>query len=76
MTKTYATSFRFTRGIMKVRDIIKLIEADGWYLVNVEGSHRQFKHPIKKGRVTVAGKPGDDVRKGTLNSILKQAGLK
>jgi len=61
---------------MKVRDIIKLIEADGWYLVNVEGSHRQFKHPIKKGRVTVAGKPGDDVRKGTLNSILKQAGLK
>ncbi len=61
---------------MKVRDIIKLIEADGWYLVNVEGSHRQFKHPIKKGRVTVAGKPGDDVRKGTLNSILKQAELK
>ena len=61
---------------MKVRDIIKLIEADGWYLVNIEGSHRQFKHPTKKGRVTVAGKPNDDVKKGTLNSILRQAGLK
>jgi predicted RNA binding protein YcfA (HicA-like mRNA interferase family) len=61
---------------MKVRDIIKLLEDDGWYLVSTEGSHRQFKHPAKKGKVTVSGKPGDDVRKGTLNSILKQAGLK
>ena len=61
---------------MKVRDIIKLLETEGWYLVNTEGSHRQFKHPTKKGKVTVSGKPGDDVRKGTLNSILKQAGLK
>jgi len=61
---------------MKVRDIIKRIEADGWYLVNIEGSHRQFKHPFKKGKVTIAGKPSDDVKKGTLNSILKQAGLK
>ncbi|MBE7552696.1 MAG: type II toxin-antitoxin system HicA family toxin [Anaerolineales bacterium] len=61
---------------MKVRDIIKILETDGWYLVSTEGSHRQFKHSTKKGRVTVSGKPGDDVRKGTLNSILKQARLK
>jgi predicted RNA binding protein YcfA (HicA-like mRNA interferase family) len=61
---------------MKVRDIIKFIEADGWYLIKTEGSHRQYKHPHKRGKVTVAGKPGDDLRKGTLNSILKQAELK
>jgi predicted RNA binding protein YcfA (HicA-like mRNA interferase family) len=61
---------------MKVRDIIKRLEADGWYLASTEGSHRQFKHPAKKGKVTVSGKLNDDVRKGTLNSILKQAGLK
>ena len=61
---------------MKVRDIIKILETDGWYLINSEGSHRQFKHSTKKAKVTVSGKPGDDVRKGTLNSILKQAGLK
>ncbi len=61
---------------MKIKEVIKLIEVDGWYLVNIEGSHRQFKHPTKKGKVTVAGKLSDDVRKGTLNSILKQAGLK
>lgn len=61
---------------MKVKDIIKLIEEDGWYKVNTEGSHRQYKHATKKGRVTVAGKLSDDVQKGTLNSILKQAGLK
>jgi predicted RNA binding protein YcfA (HicA-like mRNA interferase family) len=60
---------------MKVREIIKLVEADGWYLVYMRGSHRQSKHPIKKGKVTIAGKPNDDVRKGTLSSILKQAGL-
>lgn len=61
---------------MKVRDIIKLIEEDGWFLVNTEGSHRQYKHATKKGRVTIAGKLSDEVRKGTLNSILKQADLK
>jgi len=61
---------------MTVRDAIKLLEKDGWYQVNMEGSHRQFKHPQKPGRVTIAGKPGDELRKGTLNSILKQAGLK
>lgn len=60
---------------MKVREVLKLIEADGWFLVATRGSHRQFKHPSKPGRVTVAGKPGDDVAPGTLNSVLKQARL-
>ncbi len=61
---------------MKVRDAIKEIERDGWYLVKQEGSHRQYKHPSKPGRVTIAGHPGDKLPPGTLNSILKQAGLK
>lgn len=61
---------------MKVRDAIRLIEDDGWFLVATRGSHRQFKHPAKPGRVTVAGKPSDDLAPGTWNSILKQAGLK
>ena len=61
---------------MKVRDVIKLIEKDGWYLVRTKGSHRQYKHPIKKGLVTISGNLNDDIAKGTLNSILKQAGLK
>jgi len=60
---------------MKIRDIIKLIESDGWYLVATKGSHRQYKHPIKAGRVTVAGKPSDEIAPGTENSILKQAQL-
>ncbi|MFZ5874990.1 MAG: type II toxin-antitoxin system HicA family toxin [Nitrospirota bacterium] len=61
---------------MKIRDILKLIESDGWYLVVTKGSHRQYKHPSKPGRVTIAGHPGDDLAPGTLNSILKQAKLK
>jgi predicted RNA binding protein YcfA (HicA-like mRNA interferase family) len=61
---------------MKVRDAIKMIEADGWYQVATRGSHRQFKHDEKPGRVTISGKPSDDLAPGTLNSILKQAGLK
>jgi len=61
---------------MKVREIIRQIEADGWYLVASRGSHRQYKHPSKSGRVTIAGKRSDDLAPGTLNSILKQAGLK
>lgn len=61
---------------MKIRDIIKMIEEDGWYLVTTKGSHRQYKHSIKSGRVTIAGHPGHDLAQGTLNSILKQAGLK
>lgn len=61
---------------MNVREIIHLLEEDGWRLVAMRGSHRQYKHPVKAGRVTVAGKPSDDIAPGTLNSILKQAGLK
>ena len=57
---------------MKVRDIIKLIENDGWYYVRTKGSHRQYKHPVKKGRVTVPGKLSDDLMAGTLNSILNK----
>lgn len=60
----------------KIRDILEQFQRDGWVQVATRGSHRQFKHPVKPGRVTVAGKPGDDVAAGTLNSILKQAGLK
>jgi predicted RNA binding protein YcfA (HicA-like mRNA interferase family) len=61
---------------MKVKEVIKALEADGWYLARTKGSHRQFKHPTKTGAVTVSGKPSVDVPPGTLNSILKQAGLK
>ncbi len=60
---------------MKIRDVVKLIEADGWYMVATKGSHRQYKHPTKRGRVTIAGHPNDDLAPGTLNSIFKQAKL-
>ncbi|MBC6951894.1 type II toxin-antitoxin system HicA family toxin [candidate division KSB1 bacterium] len=58
---------------MKIRDVIKLIESDGWYLVTTKGSHRQYKHATKSGRVTIAGHPTDDLAPGTLNSVFKQA---
>jgi predicted RNA binding protein YcfA (HicA-like mRNA interferase family) len=61
---------------VKVRDVIRLLEEADWYLARTRGSHRQFKHSAKSGVVTVAGKPSIDVPPGTLNSILKQAGLK
>jgi len=61
---------------VKVREIIALIQADGWRRVAQKGSHRQFKHPVKPGRVTVAGKPGIDVPLGTLKNIYKQAQIK
>ena len=60
---------------MKVRDAIKLIESDGWYLARTRGSHRQFKHEAKPGRVTISGHLGDDVPRGTLASVLRQARL-
>ena len=60
---------------MKVKEIIKIIEQDGWYLVRTRGSHRQYKHDLKKGLVTVPGKLSDDLAIGTKNSILKQAQL-
>ncbi|TIP36101.1 MAG: type II toxin-antitoxin system HicA family toxin [Mesorhizobium sp.] len=61
---------------LTVPEVIRMLEADGWYLVATKGSHRQYKHKIKAGRVTVAGKPSEEVAPGTLNSILKQSGLK
>ncbi len=61
---------------MKVKELLKMLEEDGWYPVRARGSHRQHKHPIKSGTVTVAGKPSIEVPKGTLNAILKQSGLK
>jgi predicted RNA binding protein YcfA (HicA-like mRNA interferase family) len=60
----------------KVREVISMIEGDGWRLVATRGSHRQYKHSEKPGRVTVAGKMSDDMAPGTFNSIMKQAGLK
>ena len=61
---------------MKVRDMLKKLLEDGWFLARTKGSHRQYKHPTKKGLVTVAGHPGDDLAPGTQNSIFKQSGLK
>jgi predicted RNA binding protein YcfA (HicA-like mRNA interferase family) len=61
---------------VKVREVIRLLERDGWELVVTRGSHRQFKHPQKPGRVTVSGNLGDEMPKGTLASVRRQAGLK
>lgn len=61
---------------MKVKELITLLKANGWTQVRQKGSHRQFHHPIKSGTITVSGKPSIDVPPGTLNSVLKQAGLK
>ena len=61
---------------MKVRDLIALVEADGWMQARTKGSHRQFRHREKSGAVTIAGHPSVDLPPGTLNSVLKQAGLK
>ena len=60
---------------MKVRDAIRLIETDGWYLARTRGSHRQYKHPVKLGLVTVPGKLSDDLAPGTWASIRRQAQL-
>ncbi len=61
---------------VKVKEIIELIQGDGWFLVRTKGSHRQFHHPTKTGTVTVSGKLSVDVPLATLSSVLKQAGLK
>lgn len=61
---------------MKVKEVIRRLENDGWRLARTKGSHRQFRHGSKSGTVTVSGKESIDVPPGTLNSILKQAGLK
>ena len=60
---------------LKVRDVIGIIEADGWRLHATRGSHRQYKHPTRPGRVTIPGKPGAELAPGTLSSIWKQAGI-
>jgi predicted RNA binding protein YcfA (HicA-like mRNA interferase family) len=60
---------------VKIKKIIKLVEKDGWYLVRTTGSHRHYKHPVKKGIVTIAGHPDMEIAKKTLNCVLKQAGL-
>jgi predicted RNA binding protein YcfA (HicA-like mRNA interferase family) len=62
------------RGAMTVREVIRRLESEGWYRVKSKGSHRQFKHPTKPGRVTVSGKMSDTLAAGTLKSIRKQAG--
>ena len=61
---------------MKVREDIRLIKKDGWFHVRTTGDHRQYHHATKPGTVTVAGHLSDDIPPGTLNSILRQAGLK
>jgi predicted RNA binding protein YcfA (HicA-like mRNA interferase family) len=61
---------------VKVRDVVSLIEKDGWFRVDSKGGHRQYKHSVKKGRVTISGHLKDDIHPKTLNSVLKQAGLK
>lgn len=61
---------------MKVSDIIRMLEREGWVLIKTRGSHRQYKHPTKPGKVTVSGKPSQDVMIETLKSIYKQAGIK
>lgn len=61
---------------MKISELIEILKDDGWTLVRIKGSHRQFKHRTKKGLVTVSGKLSDDIKKGTLGSVLRQAGLK
>lgn len=61
---------------MKVANVLRLLQQNGWRLIATRGSHRQFKHPTRPGRVTVPGKHSDDLAPGTLNSILKQSGLK
>jgi predicted RNA binding protein YcfA (HicA-like mRNA interferase family) len=61
---------------MKFRDLVRLLEEDGWQLVGRRGSHQQYRHPTKPGKVTVAGKPGADVPKGTAANILRQARMR
>jgi predicted RNA binding protein YcfA (HicA-like mRNA interferase family) len=63
------------RASLKYGDLIKKVEKDGWHLVRMVGSHGQYKHPEKPGRVTIAGKPGEGVSEGTRKSILRQACL-
>ena len=60
----------------KVREAIRIVRNDGWYLISTRGSHRQFKHPVKPGRVTIPGHPSEDLKNKTWHTILRQAGLR
>jgi predicted RNA binding protein YcfA (HicA-like mRNA interferase family) len=71
MNQRYAGSV----DMMKVGEVLRMLLNDGWVVVATRGSHRQLKHPTKPGRVTLPGRPSDDLAPGTLNSVLKQAGL-
>ena len=61
---------------MKVRDVIRMVERDGWYHVRTRGSHRQYRHPVKRGKVTIAGHPNIEMALGTFRGVLKQAQMK
>lgn len=76
MRKSHNENKRNYNNLRKARDIIKVINGDGWVLVRQSGSHRHYKHAVKSGVVTVAGRLGQDLPQGTRNSILNQAGLK
>ena len=71
----YAAGDLYIRARMKVKELIKVLKEGGWYQARQRGSHRQFRHPVKSGTVTVSGKPNVDMPPGTLNNALKQAGL-
>ncbi|MDE2836571.1 MAG: type II toxin-antitoxin system HicA family toxin [Chloroflexota bacterium] len=60
----------------KVREAIRIVEGDGWYHVRTRGSHRQYRHPVKPGKVTISGHPGEDLPTGTWIGIQLQAGLR
>jgi len=64
-----------TFTMKKVSEVLKMLEKDGWYILRTKGSHRQLKHPIKSGLITVPGKLSSDIPKGTLGSIMRRAGL-
>jgi predicted RNA binding protein YcfA (HicA-like mRNA interferase family) len=74
--RVIAGAIRPYLDVRRPRELIRLLEEDGWRLARTRGSHRQYKNANKPGTVTVAGKPSLDVPPGTLNAILKQAGLK
>jgi predicted RNA binding protein YcfA (HicA-like mRNA interferase family) len=63
------------KKVFKVSEVLEILKADGWYQVDQKGSHRQFEHPTKKGKVTVAGKPSAEVYPKTFRSIMRQAGI-
>jgi predicted RNA binding protein YcfA (HicA-like mRNA interferase family) len=74
-TRADVTGTTYARNV-KVREMVRLLEDDGWRLDRQRGSHRQFRHPEKPGTVTIAGNPVDELKPGTLSSVLRQAGLR